>query len=83
MGETVIFNSPTLLVGIVLAIVLLIFEQKTHSSGYIAPIASLILSLGVVFLAFLYGAAWNEIILLVTLFLTVTLLNYHDEGGEL
>lgn len=82
MEESVILNSPALLAGLFIVIALLIFEQKTHSGGYILPIVTTIMSLGVLFLAFLYGASWEEIILATLLFLTITIVNYKNEGEE-
>ena len=82
MGESVIFNSPALLAGLLIVIVLLIFAQKTHSGGYILPIVTMVLSLGVLFLAFLYGASWEEIILVTLLLLAITIVNDKNGGEE-
>ena len=80
MGEGVIINSPVLIAGIVLVILLVIFEQKTQSSGFILPILSAVLSLLVLFVAFLYDASWEEIIVVLSVFLLVHI--WGDGGGE-
>lgn len=80
MGESVIINSPVLIAGIVLVILLVIFEQKTQSSGFILPILSAVLSLLVLFVAFLYGAGWEEIIVVLSILLLVHILG--NGGGE-
>lgn len=80
MGESVIINSPVLIAGIVLVILLVIFEQKTQNSGFILPILSAVLSLLVLFVAFLYGAGWEEIIVILSIFLLVHILG--NGGGE-
>lgn len=78
--ESVIINSPVLLAGILIVILLTVFEQKTKSSGFILPIISAVLSLLVLFVAFLYGATWEEIIVLLLVFLLVNMFGYR--GGE-
>ena len=80
MGESVIINSPVLMAGILLLILLTIFEQKTQSSGFILPIFSAVLSLLILFVAFLYGAAWEEMIVALSIFLLVHILG--NGGGE-
>ena len=82
MGESVIVNSPMLLMGVLVVILLTIFEQRTHSSGFILPVISMGISLFVVFSAFLYGAAWEEVIVLVLTFLVINMFGYKDVGGE-
>lgn len=80
MTESVILSSPVLLAGILIVILLTVFEQKTLGSGLILPIISGILSLLVVFVSILYGAAWEEIIILILVFLLISMFGYR--GGE-
>lgn len=81
MGESIIINSPVLLMGILIVILLTIFEQKTRSSGFILPAIATGIALVVLFVALLLGATWPEIIVLVLLFLVIHLFGYQDEGG--
>ena len=74
MSESVILNSPVLFAGILIVILLMTFEKKTQSSGFILPIISAVLSLLIVFVSILYGAAWEELIIVILIFLLVLFL---------
>ena len=82
MAESVVFNSPILLLGVLVVILFTIFEQRTHSSGFVLPVISMGMALMVIFFALLSGAMWEEIIVLVLTFLALNLFGYKDKGEE-
>lgn len=83
MAESVIFNSPVLLGGFVIALVLLLFELRTESTGYILPVLSVLLSVGVTVYLVLAGGSLQELAIVLMVFIIVNIVAFkHGEGGE-
>lgn len=73
MADSVILNSPPLLMGALLGIFLLLFQKNTRSGGMVLSVISAVVSLAVIFVAILYGAGWEELIVLILVYLLVSI----------
>ena len=79
MESSVILSSPALLIIVLLGLGLVIFEKRTRATGFVLPLVSVLLCLLTVFLTFLYGGSWYEVIVLVLLFLAAFLYERRED----
>ena len=81
MSESVIFNTPILLIGYALALGLCILSIKGRIGGYIVPILSVFTCMATTTYALLKGADLYEVGMMVMIFLLLNLSVYR-KGGE-
>ena len=81
MSESVIFNSPLLLAGYGIALLLCLFSVKGRIGGYVLPILSAFICVLTTTLALLKGAELYEAGLMIVIFLMIHLPVYR-KGGE-
>ena len=82
MEESVIFNSPLLLICYGTALLLCVFEIKKRISGYVLPILSALVCLLTTAYALLKGATLYETSTIILIFLIVNLSVYSKNGRE-
>lgn len=80
MEDSVIFNSPFLLLCLGIALFLSVFDLKKRSSGFVLPLLSILLALGTVSYALLLGATFYEAATVLILFGAVNLLSFSRKG---
>ncbi len=80
--EGIIFQSPYILGGFVLALVLLIFELKTESTGFILPVISLAISIAVTVYSILCGATLQEITIILMVFVIINITTFKRNGEK-
>lgn len=74
MADTVIFNSPLLLVLYGIALALALIELVTKLTGYVLPLCSLGIFIGATIYGLLLGASLWEVAIFVLAFFLVYLL---------
>lgn len=82
MKESVIFNSPLLLIGYGIALLFCVFDLKKHASGMLFPALSVIIFSIVTVTGLLMGADMRETALMILLFLACNLTVYGRGGGQ-
>lgn len=80
--ESVIFSSPLLLILYGVAIFFCIFDLIKRASGYIFPVISAIIFVGTTVYAFLLGAGYVEVGVVVLIFLALNLGAMFVHKGE-
>ena len=73
MAESVIFNSPLLLILYGVALAVAIFELVTKTTGYVLPLLSLAIVVGASIYALLIGASLFEIAIILMVFMLISL----------
>lgn len=71
--ESVILNSPIILIGYGLALFFCIFDIVKRSSGYVFPLISVFICLGTTIYALICGATMYEVGSVIILFLVLNL----------
>ncbi len=79
MEDSIIFNDPLLLILLAVALFLSVFDIFKRSSGYVFPLISIVLTLGVLTYALLLGATMYEVATVLMVFAAVNLLSF---GGK-
>ena len=82
MNESVILNSPVLLAGILIAVLLFVLGRRTRSAGPLFPLLSAGTGVAVLVGAYLSGAALTELIVLLLAFTALYLSPYLSGGGK-
>jgi hypothetical protein len=82
MTDTVIFNSPYLVMGYVVALFFCLFAIKRRGSGYIIPIISTLLCVGTSAVAIILGASYYEICIVILIFLFLNIYALLGRGGK-
>ena len=82
MSESVIFNTPILLIGYALALGLCILSIKGRIGGYVIPILSAFTCVVTTTYALLKGAGLYEVSMAVMIFLFLNLVVYRKGGEE-
>ncbi len=80
--EGILFQSPFILGGFVLAIVLLLFELRTQSTGYILPALSVLLTVADIVYGILRGVTLQEVAVILMVFIVINLTAYKAKGGQ-
>lgn len=80
--EGIIFQSPIILGGVAIVIGLLIFELRTHSTGYVLPTISALLTIGLIIYSILSGATLQEIAIILMVLLIVNIMTYKARGDK-
>jgi TRAP-type C4-dicarboxylate transport system permease small subunit len=81
MIESVILNSPILILGYGFALFFCIFDLFTHSSGYVMPTISMLLCAATIVYSFFLGAALIEICIAVLIFLIINISAIRGKKG--
>ena len=81
MSESVIFNSPLLLAGYGIALLLCLFSVKGRIGGYVLPIISAFVCVLTTTYALLQGADLYEAGMVIVIFLLINL-SVYQKGGE-
>lgn len=76
MTESIVLNSPILLVGYIIAAALCVFDIIRPSSGYVLPIISAVLFVATSVFTLLMGAEYSELCIFVLIFLALNLTAY-------
>ena len=74
MAESVIFNSPFLLLLYGIGLALALFELFTKETGFVLPLISLAVAVGTSIYALLLGAGLFEVALVLVIYLLVNLI---------
>ncbi len=81
--EGILFQSPFILGGFILAIVLLVFELRTKSTGYILPVISVALTVADVVYGILRGVTLQEIAIIFMVFIIINIVAFKSDGEQL
>jgi hypothetical protein len=76
MGNSVIFNSPLLLLCFFLAFLFDLFEIKKKATGYVCPLLSLLAFAGSLTYSLLLGASYKEASIMILIFLMLNMTIY-------
>ena len=79
--ESVIFSSTLLLILYGIALILCIFDLIKHASGYVFPILSAMIFVGATIYALILGAGYDEVGIVVIVFLLLNLCSYARHKG--
>ena len=82
MPESVIFNSPFILIFYLLAFVISLIDFKRRTSGYICTIATAIIFIFNTVYALLLSATLYEVATVTMIFLLLNLLSYKNTEGD-
>lgn len=80
--ESIIFASPVLLIMYGVAILICIFDLIKRASGYVFPILSAAIFVGATVYAFLLGASYEEVGIVILVFLALNLVSYMRHKGD-
>ncbi len=80
--EGVLFQSPFILGGFVLAIVLMVFELRTKSTGYVLPAISVMLTVADIVYGVLRGVTLQEIAIVLMVFIIINLTAFKFNGEQ-
>lgn len=80
--ESVILNSPYLIVAYGIALFFCIFEIARRSSEYVFLLLSAIICIGTSIAAFLMGAGYTEIGIVMLVFLAFNLISFIRHKGD-
>ena len=80
MENSVIFNSPILILLLITALFLCVFDMEKRVSGYVLPLLSILITIGTLTYAMLLGATMYEVATVFILFASVNLLAYGGKG---
>lgn len=80
MENSVIFNSPILILLLITALFLCVFDMEKRASGYVLPLLSILITIGTLTYAMLLGATMYEVATVFILFASVNLLAYGGKG---
>ncbi len=82
MEGSIIFNDPLLLLLLAIALFLSVFDIVKRASGYVFPLLSILLTLGVITYAMLEGATMYEATTVLTAFAAINLLSFGAKGDR-
>ena len=80
--ESVIFSSPYLLVAYGIALFFCIFDIVRRSSRYVFLLLSAVICIGTSIAAFLMGAGYTEIGIVMLVFLALNLISFIRHKGD-
>ena len=80
--ESVIFGSPLLVFLYGIAALICIFDLFKRASGYVFPLLSAVLFVGTTIYAMLLGANYEELGIVVLIFLALNLTVYSRHKGD-
>jgi len=82
MTESVLLNSPVLLIGYDLALFFCVFDLVKRSSGYVFPVISIVLCVITTVGAYLLGCSHQEISSVILIFLILNLTVFIKKGDK-
>ena len=80
MADSIIFNSPFILVCFCLALFFCVYDLIKHSSGYIFPLISIVIAVLTIIYSLLIGAAMQEILIMVLIFFVINMTAFVRKG---
>lgn len=81
MQDSVIFNSPVILAGIFIILLLMLLDLRYHSGGYILPFVTTLASVLLTLYTIIAGAELQEVAILLMIFLVFNIFGY-SKGGQ-
>jgi hypothetical protein len=82
MTDSVIFNSPYLLIGYGIALFFCLFAIKKRGTGYIIPIISILVCMATSAAALLLGSSYFELCVVILVFLFLNIYATTGRGGK-
>lgn len=81
MEQSVIFNSPILLLGLAVSLVLFVVCFINKSGGYVLSIISAAVAVATLTYALLLGAAMQEVLIAALIFFLISLTGFKKKRG--
>lgn len=79
--ESVFFETPVIIIGFAVALLLLVVELRTKSTGYVLPVLSVLITVGIIIYTTLYGGTMQEIIIVLLVFVLLNIAAFKAGGG--